>query len=414
MSGDTSPRRVRRLPPAIVRASARLRAAGRTILQTASAVGLAWLVATEVFGYELPFFAPVAAVITLGAASGAPARRAVDLAGGVALGILVGDLLVLAIGTGVVQIVTVVVLAMLAATLVGGTVLVVNQAAISAILVATLLPPTASLVPHRVFHAVIGGAIGVLVGQVLLRGAPVPQVARAAQPVFDGLAATLGETADALRAGDVEVARRALLHARDLDPQLQGLHRALADAQDLAQLTYGRRAILEQLRAHAGALWQLDLAVRNTRVLARASIALLSSSPPPDAPAGARAAVAEAVEDLAVGVRSLGDQLTADGPPAAVRRVALHAATHAGALFPDRWSLSLARVVGQVRATSVDLLRGSGLDLWEAQQLLEQQDAAERAAEEPPDGDAPVPGHGADGVPEAGRAGGGPEDAGRA
>ena len=356
------------------RVAARLRGAARTVVQTAVAVGLAWLVATGVFGYDLPFFAPIAAVITLGATSGAPARRAIELAGGVALGILVGDLLILAIGTGTVQIVTVVVLAMLAATAVGGTLLVVNQAAISAILVATLLPPTATLVPHRVFQAVIGGAIGVLVGHVLLRSSPVPRVERAARPVFEGLARALAATAVALRTEDAEAAESALLHARDLDPQVRALAQALADAQDLAQLTIGRRSIREQLQTHEEVLRQIDLAVRNTRVLARASIALLTSTPPPDAAPDALTAVSEAVEDLASGVEALGDQLTAGGSPDAVRRVALHAATHATQLFPDRWSLSLARVVGQVRATSVDLLRGSGLDLWTAQQLLDQQD----------------------------------------
>ncbi|MEX2505228.1 MAG: FUSC family protein [Egicoccus sp.] len=354
----------------------RLRAAARPIARTTLAAGLAWLLATELFGYELPFFAPVAAIVTLGATSGAPVRRAVELAAGVALGILVGDLLILSIGTGVVQIAVVVVLATAAATLLGGSLLVVNQAAISGVLVATLLPPTTSLVPHRVFHAVIGGTIAVLVGHVLLRTPPVPSVARVAQPVFEGLARALRDTADALAAGDPDAAGQALLRARALDPDVRGLEQALANAHDVAVFTWGRRTIREQLHVHDEAIRQLDLAVRNTRVLARASLALLSSPPPDDAPVGARAAVADAVEDLAAGVHALGEQLTADGSPDVVRELAVHATTHAATLFPDRWMLSLARVVGQVRATSIDLLRGSGLELWDAQALLDQQDRA--------------------------------------
>ena len=38
----------------------------RPILHTAVAASLAWLAATELFGHSRPFFAPVAAVITLG------------------------------------------------------------------------------------------------------------------------------------------------------------------------------------------------------------------------------------------------------------------------------------------------------------------------------------------------------------
>ena len=60
------------------------------------AAGVAWLIATEVLGHSQPFFAPVSAIITLGLTVGQRGRRAVELALGVALGIAVADLLVLA------------------------------------------------------------------------------------------------------------------------------------------------------------------------------------------------------------------------------------------------------------------------------------------------------------------------------
>ena len=66
----------------------------RPILHTAVAASLAWLVAIELFDHPRPFFAPVAAVITLGLSLGQRRRRAVEMAFGVALGILVADLLV--------------------------------------------------------------------------------------------------------------------------------------------------------------------------------------------------------------------------------------------------------------------------------------------------------------------------------
>jgi uncharacterized membrane protein YgaE (UPF0421/DUF939 family) len=373
------------------RARRRVRAGVRTIVQTAIAVGLSWLIATEVLGYQLPFFAPIAAVITLGAASGAPARRALELAGGVALGIAIGDLLILGIGTGTIQIVVVVVLAMAVALLVGGSVLVVNQAAISAILVATLLPPTATLVPHRVFHAALGGGVAVLVGQVLLRSPPLPSVSRAARPVFEGLSAALLTCADALRRGDADDATRALLRARALDPQVRGLEQAHADAMSVAQLSIGRRGTRQVLRDQQDAVRQLDLAVRNTRVLARASITLLRTSPGEgEDDLATRRALADAVEELATGVDALGSQLTGDGPAERTRTNALDAARHAGELFPDRRSLALARIVGQVRATAVDLLRGSGVDLWNAQRMLEFRGHPSYRDAAPPDPEARV------------------------
>src|SRR3954471_13175605 len=69
----------------------RLRLAWRSVLQAGVAAGLAWIVATQVFGHKLPFFAPVSAVITLGLTVSQRGRRAAEVAVGVALGIAVGD-----------------------------------------------------------------------------------------------------------------------------------------------------------------------------------------------------------------------------------------------------------------------------------------------------------------------------------
>src|SRR5829696_5193093 len=113
----------------------------RPILHTSVAATLAWLAATEILGHPQPFFAPVAAVITLGLTLGQRRRRAVEMAFGVALGILVADLLVFVIGTGTWQIGVVTALAMGAALLLGGGPLLVSQAATSAVLVSTIQVP---------------------------------------------------------------------------------------------------------------------------------------------------------------------------------------------------------------------------------------------------------------------------------
>src|ERR671915_2118683 len=78
----------------------RLRVAWRSVFQASVAAGVAWIIATEVLGHDQPFFAPVAAIITLGLTISQRGRRAVEVAIGVALGIAIGDLLVLTIGVG--------------------------------------------------------------------------------------------------------------------------------------------------------------------------------------------------------------------------------------------------------------------------------------------------------------------------
>src|SRR5690349_9683384 len=104
-------------------------------LQAGLAAGLAWFIAHGVIGRPSPFFAPIAAVITLASSIGQRARRTVELVLGVAIGIGVGDAIILLIGSGPWQIGLVVVLAILVAAAVGGGTPLVVQSASSAVLV---------------------------------------------------------------------------------------------------------------------------------------------------------------------------------------------------------------------------------------------------------------------------------------
>src|ERR1700760_3951199 len=90
------------------------------IAQTGLAAVGAWYVAVLLGVDSRPGFASIAAVISLGAAFGERRQRAVQLIGGVTLGIVLADLLVRTIGYGVAQVGLLVALAMLAAILLGG------------------------------------------------------------------------------------------------------------------------------------------------------------------------------------------------------------------------------------------------------------------------------------------------------
>src|SRR4029453_11379173 len=107
----------------------RLRVNGWPVVQTAVAASVAYFLAVIVIGHGQPFFAPIAAVICLGVTLGQRRRRAIELAVGVAVGLMVADLLVLVIGNGTFQIAVVVLLAMGAAVFFGGGTILINQAA---------------------------------------------------------------------------------------------------------------------------------------------------------------------------------------------------------------------------------------------------------------------------------------------
>src|SRR3954469_17798262 len=91
---------------------ARLNAKKWQVAQCAAAAGVAWLIAAELLGHPKPFFAPVAAVVSLGTSYGQRLRRVAEVTTGVALGVLLADLLVIVIGSGWWQLVLVVVLSM--------------------------------------------------------------------------------------------------------------------------------------------------------------------------------------------------------------------------------------------------------------------------------------------------------------
>ena len=94
--------------------TARLRLRGRVwpILQTAIAAVAAWYLAKLILPEDRPVFATIAAVICLGATYGKRHRRALELIGGVVLGIGIADLLLVGIGTSPARLGVLMVLAM--------------------------------------------------------------------------------------------------------------------------------------------------------------------------------------------------------------------------------------------------------------------------------------------------------------
>jgi hypothetical protein len=88
---DVSGRTARRGRDSLMRRLERLRSHWFLIAQTAVTAGLAWLVAVRLLGHPTPFFAPIAAIVTLGVTYGQRLRRGIEIAVGVAVGVLIGE-----------------------------------------------------------------------------------------------------------------------------------------------------------------------------------------------------------------------------------------------------------------------------------------------------------------------------------
>jgi uncharacterized membrane protein YgaE (UPF0421/DUF939 family) len=344
-------------------ASGRLGTGVWPILQTAVAASLAWFLATVVLGHGQPYFAAIAAVISTGVVVGQEGRRAVELVFGVACGLAVADLLVVLIGTGTVQIGVVVALAMSVAWMLGGGPALVTEAGVTALITVMLDPSTSGWSPDRFLDALVGSGVALGV-RAVFPSDPRHLVEKASHPIFDDLAGALRETATALRAGNLEMAEHALQKARETDARMGAFREALDAGYDTARLSPPRRRALGQLALYAEAADQLELAVRNVRVLARAAAATVREG------GTVPEALSETILDLAYAVETLAAYIEEPEHPGETRRFALEAAGEATAVLAERNDLGTSMLVGQIRSTAVDLLRASGMDSAEALEAL--------------------------------------------
>jgi uncharacterized membrane protein YgaE (UPF0421/DUF939 family) len=323
------------------------------IVQTAAAATLAWYVAGLVTSDRNPIFASIAAIIAIGASHGEHRQRALQLVGGVVLGLTVADLIIHLIGTGAPQIGIMVVLAMGTAVVLGGSEMVISEAGVSAIL---LVASNAQhgYSPNRILEAVIGGGVALVVGALLFPPDPALQVGRAVQAVFGELGRALERTASALAEGDTARGERGLAQARSIDALIDELDVALVAGQETARTAPQRFAARTQIVRYERSLRQIDLAVRNTRVLARHALrAVRTGTPVP-------ADLPFAVTELAEAVWTLAGAYEDSERAWDARDLASRAAARATRLHPGA-DLTLAEILTQVRSTAVDLMRAAEL-----------------------------------------------------
>ena len=294
-------------------------------------------------------------MITLGLTQGERGRRAVEVVLGVTLGIAVADFLVIELGSGWWQLGLVIALAMTVALLLGSGQLFAQQAAVSAALVATLQPPDGGITFARAVDALIGGGVALAVSALVLPVHPGRMVREAAGPVLAELAGVLDDVAAALLARDRDAVDAALLRGRAIDDLGRELEDALVVGRETARLIPPRWRTQGTVDIYSDAAAQIDLAVRNVRVLARGARRAidLDENVPPE--------LSDALRELAAAVRALRGALDDPGRTEAVRAPALRAAGRATLVLERTGNLSVSVIVGQVRSTAVDLLRGTGM-----------------------------------------------------
>lgn len=332
-----------------------LRRRWRMLLRLSVSTTVAYAIATELLSHQQAFFAPISAVIVLVAGAGLRGRTLFELVAGVAVGVLVGELLILAIGRGAWQMALIVSLTVVVATLLGVKGLALTQAANSSILLAAVIPVAGAGNPAvtRFVDALVGGVCGMLM-VILLPRNPLRDIDREVQTLLERLAISLADVARALKERDFEHAERALATARGMTTLVATLEATAVNVAEIARVSPMRWRQRQRVEQYVRSVQNFDNAVRDTRVLARRTSAMLRhhEEPPDD--------FALAVEAMAEAVRIFADDLAQDEDFDHARQRLVDAARIAVTSLPSAMTLNSAAIAAQVRSLAADLLYASG------------------------------------------------------
>ncbi|MEB4210514.1 FUSC family protein [Mycobacterium sp. 94-17] len=230
----------------------RLRAVWFNLVQAGVAAGLSWYLAHDVLAHPQPFFAPIAAAVSLSTSNVLRAQRAVQMMIGVTLGIGLGSLVQGLLGPGSVPIALAALVALGAAVFIGGGfighgMMFANQTVVSAILVLALYRSGVGL--ERIFDALIGGAVAIAFAVLLLPADPLTLLRDARVGVLGVLHDVLSRAAD-VAAGRKEAPPDWPLSAVDrVHAQLGGLLEARTTARYVVTIAPRRWGLRTAIRA---------------------------------------------------------------------------------------------------------------------------------------------------------------------
>ncbi len=343
-----------------------LRKRWRLLLRLSLATSVAFFIATELLGHQQAFFAPIAAVIVLIAGAGLRGRTLVELVGGVAIGVLVGELLVLGIGRGPLQMALIVVLAVVVSTLVGLKGLALTQAANSSVLLAAVIPVAGSGNPAvtRFLDALVGGVVG-LATVLLIPRNPVRDIDREVQRILRSLSTILQRLAQAVRTVDASLAESQLEQSREMTPQVEAMTSTAANVSEIARMSPMRWRQRDHVQTYVATVRDLDNAVRDVRVLARRLAAMLRFGERP--PTG----LDLAMDQMARAIEIFADDLSEHHDFEEAREALVEAARLASTALTDRITLNSATIAAQIRSLAADLLYASGFTRDEVDDRLD-------------------------------------------
>lgn len=332
------------------------------IMQIGLASGFAYFLARDLAGHPRPFFAPISVVIIIGMTGGDRVSKSVDMALGCIIGVLVGDLIFYRLGDGGWQIAVIVAGSLLIASFFSSSVLVNNQAAIGAILIATIMPPGAEVTGiDRTIDAIIGCVVA-LATIALIPQAPMQSARAEVSKVLGIMSSVLDDVSDGLRENNPASIDEALDLIRGTQTGIDDLAAAIKAGQETSLVSpflWGTRRYINSL---ARVIPPVDNAVRTTRVLARRAGVLANDN---DSATPAQIQLLDTLSQVCLELSEVYDvdsRVTqATVIPQCVNELR-QAAQEAGMdVIPEDGVLSAYAILAQTRSLIVDLLMVCGM-----------------------------------------------------
>jgi Fusaric acid resistance protein-like len=328
---------------------ARVRRALWPIAQTSVAAGLAYFIAQSLVGHVQPFFAPIAAMVSMSTSTDLRAQRAVQLVAGVLLGIAIGAGVAALLGDGPAALGVAVFVALCVALAIGrGFIaqgaLFFNQAAVAAILILTV--HTRAEAAGRVIDALIGGGVALVFSLLLFPADPDSVLRRASQSVFAAFDKELRWLEEFLARPAAGGQGWLLSAGQRISRAVEGFDQARATAREIVLLAPGRRSAgAAMARADQSAAYFVTL---SSAVLTIGSLAVAAFDAGETLPAGLSGSITELRVAMATAAEGGGPA------PAAAAETAAKAAVSGEHAQPA--PISHAALIASIAARSVRLM----------------------------------------------------------
>lgn len=332
------------------------------IVQIVAAATAAYAIAHYLLGHETPLIAVTVTISILGFGRDTRPRRVLDSVIGILTGILLSELLLMVVGTGVWQIVLVLFVTLLVSRTLSPSAPFAIAAGVQSMMV-MLMPAPEGGVFMRSIDGLVGGAVA-LAATALIPRDPRRIAERDARRMVGALKEALDSVVGALRDANEPAASLALERLRRTQGFLDEWAQSQESAIAVARVSPFLRRHLPALRHQAAVLAGLDLASRHLRVVTRRVSFLVRDGEP-------RPALATLIERIAAGIDLLGrslqhPELAGEAQAAFVVIMPTLDPTVSlpGARMPD------SIVVHLLRPLLVDLLVATGMPAAEARALL--------------------------------------------